>query len=81
VINLNKISQYLSANMAATADEIQTEIYNIGKESQYAELKEFFASLYEILLGQKTGPRLGTLIALYGKAETMRLIENVLKAA
>ena len=44
-------------------EEVQTEIYELGKKYKY-ELKDWFLFLYEILLGQKSGPRLGTFVLL-----------------
>ena len=58
-----------------TAEEIQTEIYELGKKYKY-ELKDWFLFLYEILLGQKNGPRLGTFILLLSVKETIKLIED-----
>ena len=58
-----------------TSEEIQSEIYEIGKKHKY-ELKAWFLFLYEILLGQKNGPRLGTFILLLSIKETIKLIEE-----
>ncbi len=67
-----------SAPDTATADEMQTEIYEIGKRYFADNLKGWFSTLYETLLGQPQGPRMGSFIALYGKAETIKLIKRVL---
>lgn len=61
-----------------TAEEIQTEIYEIGKKDFADNLKAWFSALYETLLGQPQGPRMGSFVALYGKAETIRLVRRVL---
>jgi len=58
-----------------TSEEIQNEIYELGKKYKY-ELKDWFLFLYETLLGQKNGPRLGTFILLLSIKETIKLIEN-----
>ena len=42
------------------------------------DLRAWFRALYEILLGQSQGPRMGSFIALYGLAETITLIERAL---
>ena len=60
-------------------EKIQTVIYEIGKESEYDSLKEWFSVLYEILLGQTQGPRLGSFIILYGVTETIELIDKAIK--
>lgn len=57
------------------ASEIQNQIYTIGKE-HYSDLKLFFKDIYQILLGQEQGPRLGSFIKLYGIDKTIGLIES-----
>ena len=58
-----------------SSEEVQAEIYELGKKHKY-ELKSWFLFLYEILLGQKNGPRLGTFILLLSVKETIKLIED-----
>ncbi len=60
----------------ADAATIQTEVYEVGKRHDYADLKAWFRALYEILLGQEQGPRMGSFIALYGMGETIGLIRR-----
>jgi lysyl-tRNA synthetase class 1 len=61
----------------ATPEEIQTNIYDIGMNSGYEKnLRDFFCMLYEILLGQSQGPRLGSFIALYGIENSINLINS-----
>jgi lysyl-tRNA synthetase class 1 len=68
------------ANLPAGSNgsEIQTQVYEVGKRHAFEDLKAWFKCLYEILLGQTTGPRMGSFIALYGIEETKVLIEKVL---
>jgi lysyl-tRNA synthetase class 1 len=61
-----------------TAEAMQTEIYEIGKKYFAENLKGWFATMYETLLGQPQGPRMGSFVALYGKANAVRLIRRVL---
>ncbi len=76
---LRDLSTYLtSAPDTASAEELQTEVYEIGKRHAFTDLKLWFKALYEILLGQPTGPRMGSFIALYGKKETIDLIAKAL---
>jgi lysyl-tRNA synthetase class 1 len=42
---------------------------------------DWFQAIYEILLGQQRGPRLGTFVALYGIPETRTLIGKALSGA
>ncbi len=60
------------------AADIQSVVYEIGKREGFASLRDWFKALYEILLGQSEGPRMGSFIALYGIPETIELIERVL---
>jgi lysyl-tRNA synthetase class 1 len=62
----------------ATAEAIQTEVYEVGKRHPFPDLRAWFQALYEILLGQSQGPRMGSFIALYGLAETLALVRKVL---
>ena len=60
------------------AEAIQYEVYEIGKRHGFEPLRDWFKALYETLPGQSQGPRMGTFIALYGRAETIALIRRVL---
>jgi lysyl-tRNA synthetase class 1 len=62
----------------ADAEAIQYEVYEVGKRHEFASLRDWFKALYEILLGQEQGPRMGSFIALYGRDETVRLIRRAL---
>jgi len=62
----------------ADGEAIQARLYAVGKRHAFADLRAWFQALYEILLGQAQGPRLGSFIALYGRAETAALIRRVL---
>ncbi|MBW8910459.1 MAG: lysine--tRNA ligase [Sphingomonas sp.] len=65
---------------AASAEDIQNEVYAIGKDEAYgfASLRDWFKALYETLLGAEQGPRMGSFIALYGIANSRRLIAEAL---
>jgi len=62
----------------AAAEDIQTQVYEIGKQFEYEPLRDWFKALYEILLGQEQGPRMGSFVALYGVPETTALIRRAL---
>ena len=66
----------------ASAEELQTLVYAIGNDPHYGfeQLRDWFKALYETLLGSAQGPRMGSFIALYGIANTRRLIGEVLDA-
>jgi len=60
-------------------EEIQSEVYETGKKYDYIELKDWFSCLYQILLGQDQGPRMGSFIAIYGCKEMIELINKAIK--
>ena len=60
-------------------EKIQTIIYDIGMNSHFESLKDWFSALYEILLGQTQGPRLGSFIILYGVKEVIDLIDKAIE--
>jgi lysyl-tRNA synthetase, class I len=62
----------------ASAEAIQTFVYEIGKTGGFAELRDWFKALYETLLGSSQGPRMGSFIRLYGIANTRALIADAL---
>ena len=61
-----------------TSEEIQTRLYEIGKKHKFHDLKDFFKLVYQVLLGQEKGPRLGSFIKLYGINETINSIKKIL---
>ncbi len=66
---------------ASTAETIQDEVYAVGKRHPFPALKDWFAALYQVLLGQTEGPRFGGFVALYGREETIALIHARIAAA
>lgn len=70
------------------ADELQAIVYEVGRrhfpdtsgkskspDGRPGVSQAWFQTLYRILLGQERGPRFGSFAALYGVAETLKLIE------
>lgn len=93
---LQKIDNILSAlPKDARAEEVQTSLYDIARAvPRYQDLSakgatverpgvsnDFFNMLYEVLLGEKRGPRFGSFVALYGIDNTRRLIADALAGA
>ena len=54
--------------------EIQTLLFSIGKDHNFDNLRDWFSAFYEVILGTKSGPRLGGFISIYGIEETRKLI-------
>ena len=71
-------AQLACAKHNACADDIQTIVYEIGKNSGFVNLRDWFTALYEILLGSSRGPRMGSFILLYGVSNTRKLIAQAL---
>ena len=65
-------------SMVNDAQELQTEVYEVGKRHGFENLRDWFKSLYEVLFGQSEGPRMGSFIALYGVDAMIKLIEDKL---
>ena len=58
-------------------EEIQTEIYTVGKENGYKEnLRDWFKLIYEVAFGDENGPRMGFFISFFGVKETQQLIKD-----
>ena len=62
----------------ATGDDFQNETYATGRDHGFEPLRTWFATLYEVLLGQPSGPRFGSFMALYGRSATLTLIRDKL---
>lgn len=78
--------QRLDAELAAlapdtSAEAIQDIVYEIGKTGGFENLRDWFKALYETLLGSSQGPRMGSFIALYGIANSRKLIAEALAKA
>jgi lysyl-tRNA synthetase class 1 len=63
---------------APDATALQNAVFEVGKRHAFDPLRNWFGCLYEVLLGQKEGPRFGGFVALYGVRETIALIEAAL---
>ena len=74
IINLlkNKI------DINVSSEDIQTDLYEIGKKHEFQNLKDFFRLVYQVLLGQEQGPRLGSFIKIFGIRETIDYIDNLI---
>lgn len=60
----------------AQADEIQNVIFEIGKRFYPANLRDWFLTLYRVLFGSESGPRMGTFTYLYGLNNMVNLINE-----
>jgi lysyl-tRNA synthetase class 1 len=62
----------------ADPEELQAIVYAVGRAHGYENLRDWFRTIYEVLLGSEQGPRFGGFIALYGVPETVVLIDRAL---
>jgi lysyl-tRNA synthetase class 1 len=69
-----------NASDNASFDELQTLVFEVGKKYYATSLRDWFKLLYEVLLGQTEGPRMGSFIELYGLQDTLQLIHSKLHA-
>jgi lysyl-tRNA synthetase, class I len=90
---LENLAAALAAlSLGASAEAIQTTLYDVARQiPRYQDMKakgataerpgvsnDWFAMLYEVLLGESRGPRFGSFVALYGIKETRQLIADAL---
>jgi len=62
----------------ADSEAVQNQVFEVGKRHEFAELRAWFKALYEILLGQEQGPRMGSFLSLYGIEESRVLLRRAL---
>ncbi|MDA0654669.1 MAG: lysine--tRNA ligase [Proteobacteria bacterium] len=62
----------------AVSEDIQSEVYAVGRAHGYENLRAWFQVLYEVLFGQSQGPRMGSFIQLYGMRDSIALIRRAL---
>jgi lysyl-tRNA synthetase class 1 len=76
---LKELKASLAGEFSGVIDSevLQNELYRIGREHFGKEnMRNWFAAIYEILLGQSQGPRIGSFIALYGTENMVKLIDE-----
>ena len=71
-------SQLVALADDSGAEDIQSVVYATGKAAEYENLRDWFKCLYEVLLGQSEGPRMGSFFALYGREKSIQLIDDAL---
>ncbi len=72
----------LAEKLSGMVDEkdgaaLQKVIYEVGRNHGYEQkMRDWFCALYQILLGQDKGPRMGPFVALYGVSSMINLINS-----
>jgi lysyl-tRNA synthetase class 1 len=76
---MEDLSAQLAGHEGSTdAEALQNIVFEIGKTHGFEPLRDWFKALYQVLLGEDQGPRFGSFVALYGVAETRKLIADAL---
>ncbi|MFL5007174.1 MAG: lysine--tRNA ligase [Microvirga sp.] len=89
---LSELAEALASHEGSTdAEALQAVVYEVGRrhfpdtsgkskspDGRPGVAQTWFATIYQILLGEERGPRFGSFVALYGVAETRALIARAL---
>ncbi|MBV7255638.1 lysine--tRNA ligase [Pacificimonas sp. WHA3] len=75
---LQDLDDRLAGLGSVQAEDIQNEVYAVGKAHEFQPLRAWFSALYETLLGSSQGPRMGSFISLYGIENSRKLIAEAL---
>ena len=67
-------------NEKTSPEDYQKIIYEVGKEIYPNNLRDWFISLYQILFGSDSGPRLGSFFKVYGKEKVLILLKSTLNS-
>ncbi|PWR21125.1 lysine--tRNA ligase [Zavarzinia aquatilis] len=74
---LSELAAWLESGPAdQSAEALQTEVFEIGKRHAFPSLRDWFKACYEVLFGEAQGPRMGSFIALFGVANSAKLIRR-----
>ncbi|MFX0006690.1 MAG: lysine--tRNA ligase [Promethearchaeota archaeon] len=69
------LREYLEKNESLNAESIQNKIFSIAKDVQDLTPKKFFELIYQIILGKKNGPRLGSFLSLLDRDWLLRRLD------
>ena len=60
----NLVKKIESLNDKMSPEDIQTEVYTVGKQNGYEKkLRDWFKLIYEVIFGEEDGPRMGFFIS------------------
>ncbi len=77
VIVLEKLKTELQKLAEGTgAEAIQNVVFEVGKQYHPGDAKAWFKTLYNVLFGADSGPKMGSFISLYGIENTISLINE-----
>ncbi len=64
---ISLLKDYIEQNESLEADSIQNKIFSMAKDELDLPPRKFFEAIYQIILGKKSGPRLGPFLSLLDK--------------
>jgi len=72
--------QLAAASGTEEAADFQTMVFEAGKahEDVFPAIKDWFKAIYQVLFGQDQGPRMGSFIELFGRDETLAVLDKAL---
>ncbi len=68
------LSKLAESGAEPSPDALQTLVFQVSKDAGVSA-KDWFKTLYRVFLGQSSGPRIGTFIALLGYGKTIERLE------
>ena len=76
----NLVLQLKNIDQFSKPEDIQTQVYTVGKENGYEKnLRDWFKLIYQVIFGEENGPRMGFFISFFGINETINLINDKIK--
>ena len=74
------VNSLMKCDQSMQPEDIQSIVYKAGKENGYEEkLRDWFKLIYQVVLGDENGPRMGFFISFFGVKETIELIKEKIK--
>ena len=64
---ISLLKEYIEKNEMLEADSIQNKMFSIAKDELDFPPRKFFEAIYQLILGNKSGPRLGPFLSLLDK--------------
>ncbi|MFX0024879.1 MAG: lysine--tRNA ligase [Candidatus Hermodarchaeota archaeon] len=75
---ISLFSEFIMHNITLEPDIIQNKVFTIAKEELEIPPKKLFEALYIIILGKKSGPRLGPFITMLDEGWLLKRLSQVL---
>ncbi len=72
---IHLLREYFENNETLSADSIQNKIFSIAKEDLGLNPRKFFEVIYQIILGKKSGPRLGPFLSLLDRSWLLKRLD------